>query len=197
MRLGWRVDVDIDPYTYTAQTEIDDRYAPLSSIFFSSLLCYNANRLCISAGKEAAVLQKDKVILMTRLAMEEKKNPRQSFITRQYWFNDYVTTELWKAFFAITITFALTVLIGLIAYGDIWTVKYHISDVLFLSGMMLRIYLATLIFGLLLCALSHISLYKKAYRKQERLRAGLRRLNRIYALEDAIDHLKEQDGGNG
>ncbi len=142
------------------------------------------------------MLQREKVIAMSRLAIEEKKAPRLGFIHRQYWFNDYLTTEMWKAFFAITICFALVVLLGLIAFGDSWTVRYHLSDVLQLSGRLLWIYLGVLGLGVLLCALSHVWLYKQACRRQERLQAQLRVLKRLYALEDAIERLKEQEGAN-
>ncbi len=117
------------------------------------------------------MLQKDKVAIMARLAMEEKKNPRYSFITRNYWFDDYLTLEMWKAFFAITITYALAVVVGLIAYGDTWTVTYHIADVVSLASKLIGVYVVIALIGILLAALSHVWLYKKAFRKQERIRA--------------------------
>ena len=139
------------------------------------------------------MIQKDKVAAMTHLAIEEKHQQHLSFITRHYWFNDYVTTEMWKAFFAITICFALVFLFGLVAYGDEWTVTFHISDVIDLALQTLRIYLYVLVIGLLLCALSHVWMYKQAYRKQERIRRELRKLSRIYALEDAIHNLQKKE----
>ena len=135
------------------------------------------------------MVQKDKLIIMTRLAMEEKKDSRLGFITRNYWFDDYMTLELWKAFFAVTITFGLTVLLGLIAYGDEWTVRYKIADVVNLGIYLLRIYLLALAICLLLAALSHVWLYKKAYRKQEQEKSRFRQLGRIYALEEALQNL--------
>lgn len=139
------------------------------------------------------MVQKDKLIIMTRLAMEEKKDPRLGFITRNYWFDDYMTLELWKAFFAVTITFGLTVLLGLIAYGDEWTVRYKIADVVDLALYLLQVYLLVLVVCLLLAALSHVWLYKKAYRKQEKEKNRLRQLGRIYALEEALQNLNKSE----
>ena len=139
------------------------------------------------------MLQKDKVAIMTRLAIEEKKNPRFSFITRNYWFDDYVTLEMWKAFFAITITYALAVVVGLIAFGDTWTVTYHIADVVELGTRLIGAYVIIALFGILLAALSHVWLYRQAYRKQETIRAELRKLNRIYALEEALENLAKRE----
>ena len=139
------------------------------------------------------MLQKDKVAILARLAMEEKKNPRYSFITRNYWFDDYLTLEMWKAFFAITITYALAVVVGLIAYGDTWTVTYHIADVVSLASKLIGVYVVIALIGILLAALSHVWLYKKAFRKQERIRAELRKLNRIYALEEALENLAKRE----
>lgn len=139
------------------------------------------------------MLQKDKVVIMTRLAMEEKKTPRYGFITRSYWFDDYISLEMWKAFFAVSITFFLAVLLGLTAYGDDWTVRFHLADVRMLGVKLLTVYISVLIISILLCALSHVWLYKKAFRRQERIKSGLRRLNRIYSLEEALEHLSERN----
>lgn len=141
------------------------------------------------------MVQKDKTIIMTRLAMEEKKDPRLGFIIRNYWFDDYLTLELWKAFFAVTITFCLTVLLGLVAYGDDWTVRYKIADVIDLGYYLLRVYLFALAICLLLAALSHVWLYKKAYRKQESEKGKFRQLARIYALEEALQNLNRAEEG--
>ncbi|MBO4872033.1 MAG: hypothetical protein J5496_01270 [Lachnospiraceae bacterium] len=142
------------------------------------------------------MIQKDKVAAMTHLAIEEKNQQHLSFITRHYWFNDYITTEMWKAFFAITLTFALVFFFGLVAYGDSWTVTYHIADVINLAYRTLKIYAAVLIIGILLCALSHVWMYRQAYRKQERIRGELRKISRLYALEDAIHNLQKKESGS-
>ena len=142
------------------------------------------------------MVQKDKVAAMTHLAIEEKHQQHFSFITRHYWFNDYITTEMWKAFFAITITYALVFVFGLVAYGDTWTVTFHIADVLSLAWQALKIYAFVLVTGILLCALSHVWLYKQAYRKQERIRGEMRKLARLYALEDAIHNLQKKESGS-
>ena len=143
------------------------------------------------------MLQKDKVIIMTKLALEEKKDPRLSFINRNFWFDDYLALELWKAFFAVTVTFILAVLIGLVATGDDWTVRFKIADLLALGMTLLRVYLMVLTGCLLATALSHVWLYKKAYRKQEAEKSSLRKLSRIYALEEALDNLEERNGAGG
>lgn len=142
------------------------------------------------------MLQKDKVVIMTRLAMEEKKDPRLSFITRNYYFDDYLTLELWKAFFAVTITFGIAVLTVLIAYGDDWTVHYRIADVVDLGFFLLKVFLMVLALCLPLTALSHVWLYKKAYRKQEEEKGRLRQLGRIYALEEALQNLNKGESRN-
>ena len=83
--------------------------------------------------KGGSMVKKEKVILMTRLAIEEKTDPRYRFITGSFWFDDYASKELWEAFFAISFAYALVVLLGLIAYGDSWTVTYHIADAMELA----------------------------------------------------------------
>ena len=87
------------------------------------------------------MVKKEKVILMTRLAIEEKTDPRYRFITGSFWFDDYASKELWEAFFAISFAYALVVILGLIAYGDCWTVTYHIADAMELARILLMIWL--------------------------------------------------------
>ena len=110
------------------------------------------------------MVKKEKVILMTRLAIEEKTDPRYRFITGSFWFDDYASKELWEAFFAISFAYALVVLLGLIAYGDSWTVTYHIADAMELARILLMIWLAVLALGMLVCLLTHVALYRDAYR---------------------------------
>ena len=129
------------------------------------------------------MVRQDKVILMTRLAIEEKNDPRFRFITGSFWFDDYASKELWEAFFAITFAYALTVLLGLVAYGDSWTVSYHIADVTALAWTLLEIYLVLLVLGILVCLLTHVALYRKAYRKRQRVEKYLRHLRALYEKE--------------
>ena len=130
------------------------------------------------------MIQKGKVAIMTKLAIEEKNEPRYAFITSRFWFNDYATTEMWKSFFAISFVYLLSVLLGLVAYGDTWTVTYHIDQVIALAVRIIGIYLAVVILGVLVTLLSHVWLYREAFRKRERVRQYLRQLNRLYIAEE-------------
>ena len=140
------------------------------------------------------MLQQEKVILMTRLAMEEKTHSRYRFITGSFWFDDYAAKELWEAFFAITFAYALVVLLGLVAYGDTWTVTYHIADALALGKKLLDIWLILLAFGILICLLVHVSLYREAFRKRQRVEKYLRHLLAIYEDEEAEAEVLGEEG---
>ena len=130
------------------------------------------------------MIHKGKVAVMTRLAIEEKSEPRYAFITSRFWFTDYLTTEMWKTFFAVTLAFGAAVFLGLVAYGDTWTVSYHLADLIALAQRLLGIYLVTVVLGILLSMLSHVWLYREAFRKRERVRKYLRQLNRLYIAEE-------------
>lgn len=132
------------------------------------------------------MIRKDKVVWMTRLAIEEKNDTRYAFITEHFWFNDYATKELWEAFFAITFAYALAVVLGLVAFGDGWTVTYHIADCIALGERLLYVYLVLLVLGLLTCLLAHVWLYREAYRKRQTVEKYLRRLNRLYEAEERL-----------
>ena len=130
------------------------------------------------------MIHKGKVALMTRLAIEEKNEPRFSFITSHFWFNDYITTEMWKSFFAVSLAYMAAVLFGLVATGDSWTVTYHIRDVIDLAVRLLQIWLGVVVMAVLFSLLSHVWLYREAFRKRERVRQYLRKLNRLYIAEE-------------
>ena len=132
------------------------------------------------------MLQKEKIILMTRLAVEEKTNARYRFITGSFWFDDYASKELWEAFFAISFAYASVVLLGLVAYGDSWTVTYHIADAVFLGIRLAEIWVGTVLIGMLVCLLAHVSRYREAYRKQQRIEKYLRHLRVLYEEEGRL-----------
>ncbi len=129
------------------------------------------------------MVQQEKVILMTRLAIEEKSDTRCRFITGHFWFDDYASKELWEAFFAISFAYATVVLLGLVAYGDSWTVTYHIADALALGKTLLTVWLAVLAVGMLVALLTHVALYRDAYRKRQRVEKYLRHLHALYEEE--------------
>ena len=138
------------------------------------------------------MVQKEKVILMTRLAIEEKTDTRCRFITGNFWFDDYASKELWEAFFAISFAYALVVLLGLIAYGDSWTVTYHIADAVALGKKLLSIWIAVLAVGMLVSLLTHVAYYREAYRKRQRVEKYLRHLHAIYEEDGAYGEEGEQ-----
>ncbi len=140
------------------------------------------------------MLKQEKIILMTRLAMEEKTHARYGFITGSFWFDDYAAKELWESFFAITFAYALVVLLGLVAYGDGWTVTYHIADAVTLGKKLIDVWLILLAFGMLICLLVHVSLYRKAFRKRQRVEKYLRRLLAVYAEEEAEAAFSGEEG---
>lgn len=137
------------------------------------------------------MVSKEKIAIMTRLAIDEKHDSRCSFVTGNFWFTDYAGKELWEAFFAITVAYFAVVLLGLVAYGDSWTVTYHLKDLESLGMRLLNVYLAVLSVGMLLGLLTHVGLYRDAFRKRQAYQSNLRRLARFYEAEEA---LKEASG---
>lgn len=138
------------------------------------------------------MIHKGKVAAMTKLAIEEKTDVRQSFIIRHYWFNDYFTTEIWKDFFLIAVAFAFVVLLGLVAYGDSWTYTYHVADVIALAKKLLGIFLAVEAVGILLGLYFHVKMYREAFRKHTRMQATLRQLGRLYQAQEQMEKVREK-----
>ena len=68
--------------------------------------------------------------------------------------------------------------------GDGWTVSYHIADAVALGKKLLDIWLILLAFGMLICLLVHVALYREAFRKRQRVEKYLRRLRAIYEEEE-------------
>lgn len=137
------------------------------------------------------MVSREKVAIMTRLAIEEKHDSRSAFVTGSFWFTDYASKELWESFFAISFAYAAVVLLGLVAFGDVWTVTYHLKDLESLAFRLINIYLAVVSVGMLIGLLAHVGLYRDAYRKRQAYREDLKKLARLYQAEEA---LKEASG---
>ena len=132
------------------------------------------------------MVNKDRVVLMTRLAIEEKHDTRITFNMDSFWFNDYASTILWKSFFAISFTFALLTVFGLVAFGDSWTVSYHLADCMALILKLLGIYACVLVLGLLISLFFHIMLYREEFRRRQRVKEYMKKLARLYQAEEKL-----------
>ncbi len=139
------------------------------------------------------MLNEKKVAVMARLAIEEKHDPRQRFITKSFWTADYLLSEFWKSFCALTVAYAAVWGLWLVAASDTWTYTYHIADVLKLAKKALIGYGFTLLLGIPVSLLTHTRHFREAFRKQQRARKYLRILERMYAEEEALENIREDN----
>ena len=136
------------------------------------------------------MIQKKKVCVMTKLAIEEKKNQRLGFIADRFWTSDYILGELWKTFLVVTVGFAAVAAVYLVATSDTWTYEYHLADVWNLAVRLLVSYGITLLCGLLTAFVFHMLRYLEAYRRRERIRRSYRELNRMYREEERLEAIR-------
>ncbi len=136
------------------------------------------------------MIQKKKVSVMTKLAIEEKKNQRLGFIADRFWTSDYILGELWKTVLVITVGFGAAVAVWLVATSDTWTYEYHLADVWNLALRILFWYGVTLLCGILIAFVFHMLRYLEAYRRKERIRRSYRELNRMYREEERLEAIR-------
>ena len=136
------------------------------------------------------MVQKKKVTVMTKLAIEESHHHRLGFISDHFWTSDYILGELWKSFLVITVGFGAVIAVWLWATSDTWTYEYHLADVWNLAVRILVWYGITVMCGLLIAFIFHMLRYLEAYRRRERIRRSYRELNRMYREEDRLEAIR-------
>ena len=131
------------------------------------------------------MVNKSKVILMSRTAMLLKKHPRDNFITGRFWVDDFLSFELWKAFIGITLAYIVAIGTWLVSYSDIWSVTYTLTRAMDMGIILAKLYVAVLICGLAVCFFTHTFRYMRAYRTQKQIRKNMKLLYGMCAASDA------------
>ncbi len=142
------------------------------------------------------MLNRDKVILMTKLATYEQREGRKEIPLSKYFKSDYIGLHLIGSFFAITIAYALVVAL-VIAYKSDELMKNLTSLNFFKMGKDILIgYVVFLVLNMLIAYLAYLVKFVKIRKHLKEYNGRLKQLRRMYEKEKYGDDDGGEDNAN-
>lgn len=125
----------------------------------------------------------EKIRLMTKTEMLEKKQGKENYLASHYYAYDYISVQVIKAAVSVTIAYALGVALWVILHVEALFDENKISSVFVLIRDFIVLYVAVLLLTILICSLIYASRYWKARKAMGGYVESLRKLNQFY-IED-------------
>ena len=141
------------------------------------------------------MLNEEKVKVMTRLAMYERKEGRKYLPVSKYYRTDYIGLALIKNFFLVTIGYCL-VLAGVAAYfGEYLIDNIHKMNLVMLGFYVIAGYVAVLVLYSLLTYIQYTVKYSRAKKSVKAYYELLTQLSKIYSREEKRSSGRGVSGG--
>jgi len=130
------------------------------------------------------MIDREKVVIMTREAMEEKRNRRKVFPAADFFMYDYVSFQVIKGWIGITLFYVIAVAAWLVYTMDRWIGSLSIRGLgqIFLHYVKLYV-LVIIISGAILIAV-YTARWIRSRAILGRQHANLKKLNNYYDQED-------------
>ena len=129
------------------------------------------------------MIRANKVKTMTRAAMFEKKEARGALAVNRFFQGDYVIYGMIKSAISITVAFALAVGMWVIYHAEELMTEKSVADLFALGKQGVFMYVAVLVFFLLISLAVYCVRYQKAQHKLKGYRSQLRKLAKSYQDE--------------
>ena len=129
------------------------------------------------------MIRANKVKTMTRAAMFEKKEARGALAVNLFFQGDYVIYGMIKSAISITVAFALAVGMWVIYHAEELMTEKSVADLFALGKQGVFMYVAVLVFFLLISLAVYCVRYHKAQHKLKGYRSQLRKLAKSYQDE--------------
>ncbi|WP_373214343.1 hypothetical protein [Ruminococcus sp. 5_1_39BFAA] len=141
------------------------------------------------------MINEEKVKIMNRLAMYEKKEGRKYLPVSKYYRSDYIGLAMIKNFFLVTIGYAL-VLAVVAAYNSEYLMNnIHKMNLISLGIGVLVGYVATLAAYSVLTYIQYTVKYHRAKKSVKKYYGELTKLEKIYSREEKKSAGREMSGG--
>ena len=141
------------------------------------------------------MLNEEKVKVMNRLAMYERKEGRKYLPVSKYYRTDYIGLALIKNFFLVTIGYCL-VLAGVAAYfGEYLIDNIHKMNLVMLGFYVIAGYVAVLVLYSLLTYIQYTVKYSRAKKSVKAYYELLTQLSKIYSREEKRSSGRGVSGG--
>ena len=141
------------------------------------------------------MINEEKVKIMNRLALYEKKEGRKYLPVSKYYRSDYIGLALIKNFFLVTIGYGL-VLAVVAAYNLEYLLdNIHKMNLVSLGIWAVAGYVVTLVVYSILTYLQYTVKYHRAKKSVKNYYAELTKLEKIYSREEKKNAGREMSGG--
>lgn len=142
------------------------------------------------------MLNRDKVILMTKLSIYEQKEGRKEIPLSKYFRSDYIGLHLIGSFFAISIAYALVVALVLAYKSDDIMKNLTNLDFFKIGKEILIGYIFFLIVNMLIAYLAYLVKFVTIRKHLKNYNGKLKQLRRMYEQEKFGDDDGGEDNAN-
>lgn len=125
------------------------------------------------------MLNEDKVKLMTRVAMYEKRSGRKNMKMTKYFRGDYVSWNMIKTAVAITIAYMLIAGCWVLYHLEYLMENLYTMDLVELVRQVLVYYIAVLVGYMILSYIIYTVKYSMAMKSLKRFRSSLKKIRQI------------------
>ena len=142
------------------------------------------------------MINEEKVKVMNKLAMYEKREAKRYLPVSKYFRSDYIGLALIKNFFLVTIGYALVLAAAGAYLGEYLLDNIHKMDLISLGTYLVAGYVIMLVAYSILTYVQYAIKYHRAKKSVKEYYGELTRLERIYGREEKKNVGKGTSGGN-
>ncbi|MCI5791728.1 MAG: hypothetical protein MR011_00305 [Lachnospiraceae bacterium] len=130
------------------------------------------------------MLKKEKIRLMTDLAIYEKKYENDVFKINKYYKSDYIFWHMMLAFIRFTVCFLICLMLYVIFKSDSFFYDINVNGIMAMFTKLIFHYIAGVIVYLMISAAVYSARYKRARKGMLFYATKLKRLARRYNYQD-------------
>lgn len=142
------------------------------------------------------MINEEKVKVMTKLAMYEKREAKRYLPVSKYFRGDYIGLALIKNFFLVTIGYGLLLVAAGAYYGEYLLDNIHKMNLINLGTYLVVGYIVMLAAFSALTYVQYFIKYHRAKKSVKEYYGELTRLERIYGREEKKNAGRGMSGGN-
>ncbi len=140
------------------------------------------------------MLNEDKIKLMTGIAMFEKREGRRIFTVNRYFRGDYISSRLFRAFFAYTFCYLLCCVIWFLYSSQRLLNMLDVGEAVQIGKEGAVLYLAGLLIYLVITFFVYRRRYEYAKRGMKVYMSKLKRLEKRYEFQSRAKELTKEGG---
>jgi len=137
------------------------------------------------------MLNKDRIRLMTRLAVYEQGEGKEYMPMSRYYRKDYVGMQMIKTFFCSTIAFGILFVLSILYQLDTWLEElYQLDYQSYIISVLLQYAIFVVVYQIMAWVVYTLR-YRKGQRKQKQYLSRLKKVEKLYEREERLTPLEE------